>query len=47
MHPIAGGENAIWCGGSICASSPIFKNLAVSKQEWMENGASILSVKML
>lgn len=50
LEPIckeASGENAVWAGGSIVASCELFPDLCISKQEWDENGASILDRKCL
>jgi actin-related protein len=46
MHILSGGDNAVWTGGSIFASSPAFKNMAVSQNEWNESGTKIFDIKM-
>lgn len=43
----ASGENAVWVGGSILASYEGFSEMAISREEWLEHGESILNVKCL
>ncbi|KAH0785631.1 Actin family protein [Histomonas meleagridis] len=45
MHNLTGYENQVWTGGSIFSSSSIFPHFLVTKEEWFENGDSILNVK--
>ena len=40
-------ESSAWVGGSILASLSTFKNLWISREQWLEEGEAALRVKML
>ena len=47
MHKLTSGSNTVWTGGSILASLDNFLEFCITKQEWEENGPSILHQKCL
>ncbi|KAK8882456.1 hypothetical protein M9Y10_045098 [Tritrichomonas musculus] len=44
-NPLTGGSNTVWVGGSILASMDNFTEFCITKEEWEENGESILNTK--
>lgn len=42
---LIGGTNTVWAGGSILASMDNFTDFCITKEEWEENGPSILKQK--
>ena len=44
-HRLTGGSNSVWVGGSILASLDNFTDFCITKEEWEENGPSILQTK--